>query len=99
MPQDMEAVINFRLCPQDTPESLLEHCRALVGEGVELDYVQQIGASSASAFVTAYDLFTLTNYKGQDPEVTLPSSVTALAQDNSSTPRSRRFSMGITLNF
>ena len=62
-------------------------------------YVQQIGASSASAFVTAYDLFTLTNYKGQDPEVTLPSSVTALAQDNSSTPRSRRFSMGITLNF
>lgn len=63
------------------------------------NYVQQIGASSASAFVTAYDLFTLTNYKGQDPEVTLPSSVTALAQDNSSTPRSRRFSMGITLNF
>ena len=48
MPQDMEAVINFRMIPADTPESLLAHCRALVGEGVELDWVQQIAASTPS---------------------------------------------------
>ena len=41
----------------------------------------------------------LTDYTGQDPEVNLPSSVTGLAVDNSQTPRSRRFSMGITVNF
>ena len=60
MPQDMQAVINFRLCPQDTPESLLEHCRALVGEGVALDYVQRIGASRPSD----PDCFGYTTLKG-----------------------------------
>ena len=48
MPQDMEAVINFRLTPFDTPQSLLEHCKALVDERVELSLVQQIGASRPS---------------------------------------------------
>ncbi|MBR3503430.1 MAG: M20/M25/M40 family metallo-hydrolase [Clostridia bacterium] len=48
MPQDMEAIINFRLIPGDTPESVLAHCRALVGEGVELDWAQQIAASTPS---------------------------------------------------
>ena len=48
MPQDMQAVINFRLAPPDTPESLLEHCRALCGDAVALDYVQQIAPSIPS---------------------------------------------------
>jgi len=48
MPQDMEAVINFRLTPYDTPQSLLEHCRKLVDSRVELTLVQQIGASRPS---------------------------------------------------
>ena len=34
-----------------------------------------------------------------DPEVTLPSSVTAIAKDQAQTPRSKRFSMGVTVNF
>jgi len=59
----------------------------------------KFAATGASVFFTGYDLFTFTNYKGQDPEVTLPSSLTALAEDNSSTPRARRFAAGITLNF
>ena len=48
MPQTMEAVVNFRLCPQDTPESLLAHCRALVGEDVQLEWAQAIAASTPS---------------------------------------------------
>ena len=48
MPQDMTANINFRLIPSDTPESLLAHCRELAGEGVTLEWAQQIGASVPS---------------------------------------------------
>lgn len=48
MPQDMEAVINFRLTNYDTPESLLAHCRQLVDRQVECSLVQQIGASRPS---------------------------------------------------
>lgn len=48
MPQDMEAVINFRLVPSDTPDALLERFRALLPEDVSLAWVQQIGASTPS---------------------------------------------------
>ena len=63
------------------------------------EFCKHIGLTSANVFITGYDLFTITNYKGQDPEVNLPSKVTDLAVDNSQTPRSRRFSMGVTVNF
>ncbi len=63
------------------------------------DFCKKIGLTSANVFVTGYDLFTITDYTGQDPEVNLPSKVTALAQDNSQTPRAKRFSMGVTVNF
>ena len=48
MPQDMEAVINFRLAPQDTTDSLLAHCRELVDPEIDLSYVQCINASNPS---------------------------------------------------
>lgn len=48
MPQAMEAVINFRLAPPDTPESLLAHCRQWVDPGVEMAYVQCIAPSRPS---------------------------------------------------
>ena len=60
---------------------------------------KSLSVNSLSMFLTGYDLFTFTSYTGQDPEVTMPSSVTGLAVDNSQTPRSRRVSMGITVNF
>ena len=62
-------------------------------------FVQNLGLTSANVFVTGYDLFTFSDYTGQDPEVNLPSKLTDLAQDNSQTPRSKRFSMGVTINF
>lgn len=62
-------------------------------------FLKKLGFTSASVFATGYDLFAFTNYSGQDPEVTLPSKVTDQAKDNSQTPRSRRFSMGLTINF
>ncbi|NPD90962.1 SusC/RagA family TonB-linked outer membrane protein [Xylanibacter muris] len=62
-------------------------------------FVQNLGLTSANVFLTGYDLFTFTDYTGQDPEVTLPSGITSLAEDRSQTPRSKRFSMGVTINF
>ena len=48
MPQAMEAVINFRLAPPDTPESLLSHFRKVVDPAVTLDFVQAIPPSRPS---------------------------------------------------
>lgn len=57
-----------------------------------------IGISRANLFVTGYDLFTWTKYKGQDPEVSLPTA-TKLVKDNSQTPVSKRYAFGLTVNF
>ena len=48
MPQNMSAVINFRLSPPDTPESLMAHVKALTGDLAELQYIQEIAASRPS---------------------------------------------------
>lgn len=48
MPQDMSAVINFRLIPKDTPESLMNAYRAILPDEVDLFWEQQICASNPS---------------------------------------------------
>lgn len=62
-------------------------------------FSKSLGLTNLSVYFTAYDLLTFTDYSGQDPEVTLPTSLTDLAEDDSQTPRSKRFSVGVTLNF
>lgn len=62
-------------------------------------FVKKIGLTSANVFFTGYDLLTFTDYNGQDPEVTLPSKVTDIAQDQAQTPRSKRICMGVNINF
>ena len=63
------------------------------------NFVKKLGINSANVFITGYDLLTFTDYNGQDPEVNLPSNITSLAEDDSQTPRSKRVSMGVTINF
>lgn len=56
----------------------------------------------AEIYVTGYDLFTWTNYTGQDPEVTLKSEDGAaylIAKDNSSTPKARKVAFGLSIGF
>ena len=48
MPHDMQAVINLRMIPEDTPEKLLTAFREAAGGRVALDWIQQIGASVPS---------------------------------------------------
>lgn len=50
-------------------------------------------------YATAYDLFTLTKYKGQNPEVGIPGGIYPLAIDNADTPRPVRIALGLTLDF
>lgn len=63
------------------------------------NFVKKLGVNSANVFITGYDLLTFTDYNGQDPEVNLPSNITSLAEDDAQTPRSKRVSMGVTINF
>ncbi len=61
-------------------------------------WLKNWGVSKLNIFATAYDLFTWTKYKGQDPEVSMPSA-TSLVRDNATTPVSRRFAIGVNLDF
>ena len=58
--------------------------------------VKKIGISSARFFVTAENLFLLTNYSGIDPELIDPTN----GMDNlTSYPLPRKFTVGLTVNF
>ena len=48
MPQDMEAIINFRFIPADTPEKLIAEYRKTLRDGIGIEWAQQIAASVPS---------------------------------------------------
>ena len=57
-----------------------------------------LGISSCKIYATGYDLFTFTNYSGQDPEVGMPTAK-KLVMDSATTPISKRYVFNINLNF
>lgn len=62
--------------------------------------IQRWGFSRCNVYVTTYNLFTITKYKGQDPETGVPSNMNKqLAEDTSMTPRARKVALGLTLSF
>lgn len=50
-------------------------------------------------YLTADNLYTWTNYRGQDPEVSMSSGPFGMAIDNSRTPPTTRVSLGISTRF
>lgn len=86
-------------------DRFVEDCSYLRLKTLSLSYsipkriCKKMKINGLNVFVTGYDLLTFTNYKGQDPEVSLPSKVTDLSEDDAQTPRSRRFSFGFNINF
>lgn len=62
-------------------------------------FVKKLNLTGIYVYLTSYDPFTLTSYKGQDPEVGIPGNFYSLAEDNSLSPRARRFAFGITVDF
>lgn len=62
--------------------------------------LDRLGMKSFGIYVTAENLITFTNYKGQDPEVSPKlSSPFSIIEDKSMTPPSRNFILGITAGF
>lgn len=82
MPQDMQAVINFRLADGDTVESVMEHCRAAVQDPtVELRY-QQANDPSATARRDGYGYRTVVDsMQRYYPDVVFVPSMTVGATD------------------
>ena len=66
---------------------------------VPKEWLKPLGIAKLSVFCTGYNLITWTDYGGQDPEVSIPTSATALVKDNSSTPVTKRVAFGFNLNF
>ena len=61
-------------------------------------WLKSLGINKLNIFATGYDLFTWTGYKGQDPEVKMPSP-TSLVKDSSTTPVSKRYAFGVNIDF
>lgn len=63
-------------------------------------FLQRFNIQRFDVFMTIQDLITWTNYTGMDPEVSLrPNDVYMLSRDNASTPRPRRYAVGLMFDF
>lgn len=60
------------------------------------EWLSKIGLTRLQVYVTAYDLWTITKYTGQDPEVTTKNG---LALDSAKTPKAIRMAAGLNLSF
>ena len=70
-----------------------------LGYTIDPKITRKAGISKARVYVSAQNLFTLTNYSGYDPEVSTRNSALTPGLDFSAYPRSRSFNMGVNVNF
>ena len=71
-----------------------------LGYTLPTQLTKRIGVSSLRFYVTAYNVFTLTNYSGFDPEADCIRRTTLTPNvDYSGYPKSRQFVVGLNLNF
>ncbi|MGN7787565.1 SusC/RagA family TonB-linked outer membrane protein [Niabella sp. 22666] len=62
--------------------------------------LRRLGFKSLSAYLTAENLYTFTNYTGQDPEVSMPGGdAFKIVTDNSMTPPTKNFTVGMVVGF
>jgi TonB-linked SusC/RagA family outer membrane protein len=66
---------------------------------VDRKFCKMLKVKEMKIYATAYNLFTWTNYTGQDPDVAPPSKPDTLPKDNSRTPPSQRIMFGLNLTF
>lgn len=66
---------------------------------VRPNWLQRIRVKEMRIFATGYNLYTLTNYSGQDPDVAPPSRPDRLPKDISKTPPSMRLMFGANIKF
>lgn len=71
-----------------------------LGFRVPARYLSKAGISSIRVYAQAYNLYTLTKYKGSDPEISSNgSSNTAPGDDRNSVPSARSFTFGVNVGF
>jgi len=61
--------------------------------------LRHIGAKRLRLYATASNLFCLTNYSGQDPEVNISSNNMVMGYDRSAYPKSRSWVFGLNVTF
>jgi len=67
---------------------------------LEKSMLDKINVKTVKFYLTAYNLFTWTNYTGQDPEINLPGGDPfAIAVDFSRTPPAKSFTFGANISF
>ncbi|MBN1927447.1 MAG: SusC/RagA family TonB-linked outer membrane protein [Prolixibacteraceae bacterium] len=65
----------------------------------EKNFCNKLKIKGLRLYATAYNLYTWTNYSGQDPDVAPPSKPDDLPKDRSRTPPSQRIMFGLNVTF
>lgn len=61
--------------------------------------LKTIGIKDTNLWLTLQNLYTWTNYTGQDPEVSISGSLDKVGRDGSHTPRPYQFTLGLKVGF
>jgi TonB-linked SusC/RagA family outer membrane protein len=61
--------------------------------------IERANLQEFKIYLTGYNIYTWTNYSGQDPEVGMPTRPDDLPKDYSRTPPSIRYTLGISMTF
>jgi TonB-linked SusC/RagA family outer membrane protein len=69
------------------------------GYNMPKSFLNKVGVSSSRIWIGGTDLFTITNYTGNDPEAGLTASPIGAGREFSSYPKMKRFSLGINVTF
>ncbi|MDL2230237.1 TonB-dependent receptor [Alistipes sp. OttesenSCG-928-L06] len=78
--------------------SFLRLNTASLGYTLPQQLTRRIGINRVRVYATGYNLFTITNYSGYDPEVNIENGQTPNI-DNNAYPRSRSFTFGLQIGF
>jgi TonB-linked SusC/RagA family outer membrane protein len=70
-----------------------------IGYKISDSWLKNAGISSSRIWLGGTDLFTITNYSGNDPEAGLSASPIQAGREFSSYPKIKRFSLGVNLTF
>ena len=71
-----------------------------LGYSFDQDMLKKANLKSLRLYLTAYNLFTWTNYLGQDPEISIPGgNPFAVSADNSKTPPAKTITLGLSISF
>jgi TonB-linked SusC/RagA family outer membrane protein len=72
---------------------------ASISYNFKKEFCKRIRVKDMKFYVTGYNLYTWTRYSGQDPDVAPPGQPIDLPKDNSKTPPSIKYMLGLNLTF